>query len=153
MVTCMALYVSYFDGLDSGSATVAVAIAFIVMYDASHVRLEVGKHASRINKFISYSNNRRADVDLESHGENRDEGKNARDTTPLVDVQTRGKYASSAVNVYSVTEGLEEAVGTLRGRGAAAQAQRPCGSRELVQVAQRHMCFPGCGQSAHDGGS
>ena len=111
MVTCMALYVSYFDGLDSGSATVAVAIAFIVMYDASHVRLEVGKHASRINKFISYSNNRRADVDLESHGENRDEGKNARDTTPLVDVQTRGKYASSAVNVYSVTEGLEEAVG------------------------------------------
>ena len=53
LVTCMACWTMFAEGINSGAACVAVCVAAIVCYDASHVRLEVGKHASQINRILS----------------------------------------------------------------------------------------------------
>lgn len=49
MVTSMASWIVYKDGLDSSSSSVAIVLVLVVMYDATHVRYESGKHASELN--------------------------------------------------------------------------------------------------------
>ena len=122
LVTCMACWTMFAEGVNSGAACVAVCVAAIVCYDASHVRLEVGKHASQINRILSVkkgdniSPTRKAryqaksihvSVDIESKGELDEED----DTALLIDTQ-RGEHTTTIHDLgQRATKLLEEAVG------------------------------------------
>ena len=107
MVTCMASYVAYKDGLSSGSATVAIVMALIVMYDASHVRYEVGKHAAHINRLVHVSSSSSSSLseDIEAPRKRNDL---VDDTTPLVDMQI---HSAISIGSAAMAKALEEAVG------------------------------------------
>lgn len=92
----------------------------IVCYDASHVRLEVGKHASQINRILSVKKNHTSptrfqsksihvSVDIESKGELDCEDDD--DTAPLVDTQ-RSEHSTTIHELgQKASKLLEEAVG------------------------------------------
>jgi len=50
IVTSMAALVGFSEGIDHPAFGVALALAFIVMLDASSLRQQVGKHAAAINQ-------------------------------------------------------------------------------------------------------
>ena len=121
LVTCMACWTMFAEDINSGAACVAVCVAAIVCYDASHVRLEVGKHASQINRILSVkkgdniSPTRKAryqaksihvSVDIESKGELDEE-----EDALLIDTQ-RGEHTTTIHDLgQRATKLLEEAVG------------------------------------------
>lgn len=52
LVTSLATCVGFYNGLDSAEFVICLALAFVVMYDASGVRRAAGKHASVINMIV-----------------------------------------------------------------------------------------------------
>jgi len=48
-VSALVVVVAYRDGIESTAFMISAVIALIVMYDAIHLRNEVGKHAKTIN--------------------------------------------------------------------------------------------------------
>ncbi len=52
LVTSLATCIGYYNGLDSAEFVISLALAFVVMYDASGVRRAAGKHASVINMIV-----------------------------------------------------------------------------------------------------
>lgn len=50
IVSSIAALIAFRDGIDTPTFGVAVALAFIVILDASSLRRQVGKHASAINR-------------------------------------------------------------------------------------------------------
>ncbi len=52
LVTSLATCVGLHNGLDSIEFVICLALAFVVMYDASGVRRAAGKHASVINMIV-----------------------------------------------------------------------------------------------------
>lgn len=114
--------------MSSGAACVAIVIAVIVCYDASHVRYEVGKHASEINRLLSSSprkQKRRSEVvceskntgtyvDVELQREENEYYDDDDDSAPLVDMQLHGDNIAESISNISgaaMTMFLEEAVG------------------------------------------
>jgi acid phosphatase family membrane protein YuiD len=126
LVTCMACWTMYSEGVNSGAACVAVCVAMIVCYDASHVRLEVGKHASQINRILSTTNNgsrtrsptrrrngryQTGDVEVAVDIESNNYDDNDDDSAPLVDTQ-HGENVSTMKDLsQAASKLLEEAVG------------------------------------------
>lgn len=53
LVTSCATSVGLYDGFDSPTFAVAVAIAMVVVYDAAGIRRQAGFHAQRINLLIN----------------------------------------------------------------------------------------------------
>ena len=100
--------------MSSGTATVAIAMALIVMYDASHVRYQVGKHAHEINRLKLSS---ACVSDIENPSKTRrhtQEVSKEEETAPLVNMQITKDYTfndgiAAANNMAKIF--LEEAVG------------------------------------------
>lgn len=57
IVSSMATLIALKEGINSSAFGVAIALAFIVILDASSLRKQVGKHAAAINKFNSLTTN------------------------------------------------------------------------------------------------
>jgi hypothetical protein len=55
IVTSMATLISLKEGINNAAFGVALALAFIVILDASSLRREVGRHATMINKLLVQS--------------------------------------------------------------------------------------------------
>lgn len=50
IVSAMAAYIAFKEGIYQPAFGVALTLAFIVMLDANSLRLKIGEHAKRINK-------------------------------------------------------------------------------------------------------
>lgn len=54
LVCCLTVSVGKYCGLDSGAFTVALVMAFVVMYDASNVRRAAGEQAKILNYMMNH---------------------------------------------------------------------------------------------------
>ena len=53
LVSCTALLIGLYEGFNTAAFTLALTLAVIVIYDATHVRREAGFHAERLNMLFS----------------------------------------------------------------------------------------------------
>ena len=56
IVSSIAALIAFRDGMNTPAFGVAIALAFIVILDASSLRRQIGKHAATINQLIKTSN-------------------------------------------------------------------------------------------------